>query len=205
MAGMSDSALLLDQIIDDLAQQGWSQRMLLSSSLTAELAAECRTRLAEGSLTLAGVGRGATNHVEQRIRGDRIQWLEPGQSAATDRFLAWMDELRHALNRSLYLGLEDIECHFACYGAGAFYQRHVDRFRDDDRRTVTVVFYLNENWQPEDGGQLRLYLSDTRAHDVLPEAGTLVVFMSADWPHEVLTAHRERLSVTGWFRRRAVL
>jgi SM-20-related protein len=26
--------------------------------------------------------------------------------------------------------------------------------------------------------------------------------MSADWPHAVLPASRERLSLTGWFRRR---
>jgi SM-20-related protein len=28
------------------------------------------------------------------------------------------------------------------------------------------------------------------------------VFLSADLPHEVLPASRERLSLTGWFRRR---
>jgi len=28
------------------------------------------------------------------------------------------------------------------------------------------------------------------------------VFRSADIPHEVLAANRERLSLTGWFRRR---
>ena len=39
-------------------------------------------------------------------------------------------------------------------------------------------------------------------HGVLSEAGTLVVFLSADVPHEVLPATRDRLSLTGWFRRR---
>ena len=49
---------------------------------------------------------------------------------------------------------------------------------------------------------MRLYLADGRELDVLPEAGTLVVFLSADLPHEVLPATRERLSLTGWLRRR---
>ena len=62
--------------------------------------------------------------------------------------------------------------------------------------------YLNDGWQAEDGGQLRLYLADGQVRDVLPEAGTLVVFLSADIPHEVLPASRDRLSLTGWFRRR---
>ena len=78
-----------------------------------------------------------------------------------------------------------------------------DRFRDDDRRTVTVVLYLNEEWQPDEGGELRLYLPDGRVHDVMPLGGSLACFMSADFPHEVLPATRERLSLTGWFRRRA--
>ena len=67
---------------------------------------------------------------------------------------------------------------------------------------MSAVFYLNPDWQAEQGGALRLYLTDGSTHDVLPEAGTLVVFLSADLPHEVLPATRERLSLTGWFRRR---
>ena len=34
------------------------------------------------------------------------------------------------------------------------------------------------------------------------EPGSLLVFLSADMPHEVLPATRDRLSLTGWFRRR---
>ena len=34
------------------------------------------------------------------------------------------------LNRDLFLGLEDFESHFAMYPPGAFYLKHVDRFRD---------------------------------------------------------------------------
>lgn len=49
---------------------------------------------------------------------------------------------------------------------------------------------------------MRLYLSDGREHDVLPQAGTLALFLSGDMPHEVLPATRERRSLTGWFRRR---
>ena len=140
--------------------------------------------------------------MQEGIRGDAIQWLEPGQAAVSDRYLALMDSLRGELNRQLYLGLEDFECHFALYEPGAFYQKHVDRFRDDDRRAVSAVLYLNEVWQAEEGGALRLYPEGAEPQDVLPQLGTLVVFLSANLPHEVLPATRERLSLTGWFRRR---
>jgi len=194
---------LLSTIVDDLATRGWSQQALfLPLELAGALAAECRRRHAEGELNPAGVGRGAAQEVREAIRGDQIQWIDPGQAEACDRYLELMGNLRQAINQGLFLGLEDFECHFALYPPGAFYRRHLDRFRDDDRRMVSVVLYLNERWQPEDGGQLRMFLADDVEHDVQPEAGSLVVFLSGEVPHEVLPANRERLSLTGWFRRR---
>ncbi|MCG4455392.1 MULTISPECIES: 2OG-Fe(II) oxygenase [unclassified Pseudomonas] len=200
---ISTHSALLARIVDDLAEQGWSlQTLFAPQTLTLELAEECRKRAAQGELTPASIGRGTGQEIREGVRGDRIQWLDAGLSPACDQYLALMDGLRQALNRELYLGLEDYECHFAMYPPGAFYQKHLDRFRDDDRRAVSAVFYLNPQWQPEQGGALRLYLADATTRDVPPEAGSLLVFLSADMPHEVLPATRERLSLTGWFRRR---
>lgn len=153
----------------------------------------------------AAVGRGEAQAVHEGIRGDQILWLEPGQSDASDFYLQLMNGLREQLNRELFLGLEEFECHFAFYPPGAFYKTHLDRFRDDDSRSVTAVLYLNADWQPDHGGALRLYLADGEARDIAPQAGTLLVFMAGDFPHEVLPTAVDRLSVTGWFRRRAVL
>lgn len=194
---------LIERITDDLAQSGWSlQSLALPHELTAALANECRQRHAAGQLARASIGRGTGQAINDGIRGDHILWLDTDQSAPTDCYLASLDALRDALNRALFLGLDDYECHFALYPPGSFYRRHLDRFRDDDRRTVTTVFYLNDAWQPEHGGALRIELPHQQRHDVLPEAGTLVVFMSDAFPHEVLETHRERLSIAGWFRRR---
>jgi len=198
----SDHPLLL-RIVDDLAANGWSQQnIFLPLDLTRALAAECRKRAAEGELAPAAVGRGPASEIREGIRGDHIQWIEPGQAEACDSYLGLMDSLREAMNRGLFLGLEDFESHFAMYPPGAFYLRHVDRFRDDDRRMVSAVVYLNDAWLPEHGGQLRMYLDESAEYDVVPTGGCLVVFLSGDVPHEVLPATRERLSLTGWFRRR---
>lgn len=202
MTTESPSACLAP-LVDELAEQGWALQPLFAPQLlTLELAEECRKRAARGALAPAAVGRGAQQQIREGLRGDHIQWLESGQAAACDQYLQLMDELRQALNQGLYLGLEDYESHFALYPPGAFYQKHVDRFRDDDRRAVSAVLYLNPDWQAEQGGALRLYLPDGSHRDVLPQAGSLLLFLSADMPHEVLPASRERLSLTGWFRRR---
>lgn len=192
-------------IIDDLAARGWSlQSSFLSNDVTQELADECRRRYAEGELLPAGVGRGEEQAVREGIRGDHIHWLEEGQAEVCDAYLALMDGLRQMLNRELFLGLEEFECHFALYPPGAFYQTHLDRFRDDDSRCVSAVLYLNPNWQPADGGELRMHFADGSSRDIPPQAGDLLIFMSGDFPHEVLVTRSDRMSLTGWFRRRPV-
>lgn len=192
------------RIGNDLFDQGWSQQdAFLSAELSAALAAECRALMAAGALKKAGIGRGGEQTIRADIRGDHIVWLRSGQSAACDSYLQLMDQLRLALNRSFFLGLEEYESHFAFYPPGTAYQTHLDRFRDDDKRTISAVIYLNEGWLPEHGGALRMHPEGQPAIEVLPLAGRLAVFLSASMPHEVLPATRDRLSLAGWFRRRA--
>ena len=61
-----------------------------------------------------------------------------------------------------------------------------------------------------DGGQLRLYTDPAKGAagpflDVFPQAGTVVIFRSADFWHEVMPSARVRLSLTGWLRGREEL
>jgi SM-20-related protein len=196
-------------IADDIHRQGWSdQPHFLSPALTRALEAECRTLAHAGALSAAEVGRAATRACRPDVRGDRICWITAQQSAACDAWLAQIHALRLVLNRELCAGLGDYEGHFAWFAPGTAYARHRDQFRNDDSRIMTVVAYLNDRWQPEHGGALRLH-GDGRdrgdasgVHDIAPAAGRVVVFLSADIEHEVMLTTRNRLSITGWFTRR---
>lgn len=179
----------------------------LEESTIAALAAECANLHARGSLQPAAIGRAGGRHEDAAVRGDCTQWFDPAAlSAAQVHYWSRMDMLRRALSRELLLGLEELEAHFALYPPGAGYARHRDRFRDDDTRVLSTVLYLNQEWQDADGGALRLYFHAAAPlgyRDVLPVAGTLVLFLSADFEHEVLPAWRNRLSIAGWMRRTA--
>jgi SM-20-related protein len=191
------------ELCTNLAQQSWSQHTLfLPHELMQALASECRQLHQSEQLKQAQVGRGEKQSQQSSIRSDKIAWIEPGQSPACDQYLELMDELRKLLNQNLYLGLEEFETHFAFYTPGAYYGKHLDRFHDDDARTVSAVIYLNEDWQEEYGGALRLHLPENTKHDISPIAGSLALFLSAEILHEVLPATRDRMSLTGWFRRR---
>lgn len=149
----------------------------------------------------AGIGRGGDLVIDPATRQDRIHWLDVGDAASAG-FLAHMEQLRLQINRELYLGLFRYEAHFAAYAPGAFYRTHRDAFRGQRNRLLSTVFYLNDDWQPQHGGELVIYADDERTvvERVLPAANRLVLFLSEEFPHEVLPATRERLSIAGWFR-----
>ena len=196
----------IDRICAAIADEGCAvEADFLPQATVAALADEARARDAAGEFH-AGVGRGTARVQRSDVRGDRILWLDQSSAGSVQQpFWQALDALRLALNETLLLGLFSFEAHYALYPPGAFYRRHRDQFRgrasSSDVRVISCAMYLNEDWTPADGGALRMY-DDERVRDVLPVAGTLVCFLSDRFEHEVLPATRERLALTGWFRRR---
>ncbi|MEP6907884.1 MAG: 2OG-Fe(II) oxygenase [Pseudoxanthomonas sp.] len=153
-----------------------------------------------GALRPAQVGHGIGQQLRLSLRGDVTGWLERDASQAASDYLASLQRLRLALNEKLFMGLSEEEAHFACYPVGACYPRHRDQFHGTDTRVLSMVSYLNHDWSAAQGGALRLYLP-SGSIDVLPRAGTTIVFLSS-LEHEVLPATRERLSIAAWLRKR---
>jgi SM-20-related protein len=191
-------------IADGLCRAGWYvQEQFIPAELSRQLAVECEQSMLSGKMKSAGLGSGHAPLLQPDIRGDHIAWLEAGRSTACDSYLKHMEALRQSLNGELFLGLEEYESHFAVYAPGAFYRAQLDRCRDDDKRTVSVVLYLNDDWLPEHGGALRLHPQDGGHVDIAPVAGRMAMFLSGEMLHEVLPTARQRLSIAGWLRRRA--
>src|SRR5579859_2950580 len=171
----------------------------------AALRREAESLRETGAFRAAGIGHYAERLAD--VRGDEILWLDETTEApeATRLFKHEFTALRTAINSQTYLGLDEFEGHYAVYPVGASYARHLDRFREENLRVVSLVLYLNEAWETADGGELCLYdgiEADAPLARIAPEAGTLVCFLSERVPHEVMAARRTRLSLTGWFRRR---
>jgi SM-20-related protein len=195
-----------ERIATALHSQGWwVHDAALDLSLCGALSTDLRVLDAAAELTTAGVGRAARHRHDINIRGDRIAWLTPATTAQRT-FLAGLESLRITLNGSLYLGLAEAEAHFAQYDAGARYQLHVDSFQGASNRVVSLVAYLNNDWSAADGGELILYAPDATRElvRIAPCAGTVVVFLSEELPHQVLVARRGRASIAAWLRRAPV-
>lgn len=164
----------------------------------------------------AGVGREQDYQLNDFVRRDRICWLDMA-NLPSRFYLHWAERLRSYLNRELFLGLFDYECHYSHYPQGAFYKKHVDAFQGSSNRRLSSVLYLNPAWQPGDGGELVMYNRNDYSRDdysrddysrddnavletISPSFGKLVIFLSEEFPHEVLATQCSRYSLTGWYR-----
>lgn len=189
---------VFETIADGLAEHGYAVKDQFLSQ------AEVDAILVQGGFQRsddfkkAGIGNKQSLQIQEAIRGDYIKWLDKTTSPEVVRvYLKRLEELVLYLNQALFLSLKDFEVHMTVYPQGSYYKRHLDQFKKDDHRKLSVILYLNPDWKEEQGGQLRMYLPDS-TKDFLPMAGRLVIFRSDEIEHEVLPATRERLSITGW-------
>lgn len=149
----------------------------------------------------AGTGRGRQTTRNQFLRRDHIYWIDAAHPGS-QQWLSWAARLRLYLNRRLLLGLFSFESHFSIYEPGDFYRRHVDAFKDESNRVLSIVVYLNRDWLPDQGGELQLFEPETNAElvRIVPAFGTIALFLSEEFPHEVLPTRCDRYAVAGWYR-----
>ena len=192
---------LFGLIAQDIEKQGYSIR---PGALPEELANALllyQQNVETEKFKRAGIGRGDDYLENKFVRTDEICWIT-GETEVGKAWLDWSSGLQSFLNRRLFLGLFSFESHFAHYGPGDYYKRHYDAFKGEANRVLSVVVYFNTGWTHEEGGALVLYKDDADKEGVkvVPLMGTLVTFLSEEFPHEVLAATRDRYSIAGWFR-----
>jgi SM-20-related protein len=191
----------MSQICLELTQQGYS---VIVDFLPQSIALALLQEIANDNLLdfkQAAIGREQLQHINSTIRNDRISWLD-GSSGAQKTYLQIMEQLRIVINRQLFLGLFDYESHYAYYGPGDFYQRHVDAFRGRSNRLLSSVLYLNQDWLPEDQGELLMFHGAQSCPFLIipPNFNQCILFLSEQFPHEVRVAKRHRYSIAGWYR-----
>lgn len=200
-----DKALWLDELAWGLSERGWMSFDItpwLGLELLRSLQQEIITLDQNDALKTAGIGRGSTPVRDRSVRRDKIAWLQGTEPPQSELF-GFLESLRQGLNQRLFLGLKRFEAHYATYHRGDFYRAHVDSFQGRASRIVSLVLYLNNDWQPTDGGALQVFNRENENEVcglVLPEMGRVALFMSEEIRHEVLEAHRTRYSLSCWLR-----
>ncbi|MEP6261205.1 MAG: 2OG-Fe(II) oxygenase [Gillisia sp.] len=161
----------------------------------------------EDNFKKAAIGNKLNETIEKTVRGDFILWLNEKDGGVAEKiFFSKINSLVEYLNRTCFLGILQKEFHYAVYPIGTFYKRHLDTFQNDDRRRLSLVCYLNdENWKPENGGELVIYKNENGIEvpkSIYPLPGRVVIFESQILEHEVKPVKTTRLSITGWLKTR---
>ena len=151
-------------------------------------------------MSVAGTGNESVRDESQKIRSDKIYWMDRKSSNSFEQeFLQLVEDFIIHLNSTCYTGINGYEFHYAVYGEGSFYKRHKDQFKNNNNRKYSLINYLNENWLEEDGGQLMVYQNEG-IQKILPQSQKAVFFKSDQMEHEVMKANRQRMSITGWLK-----
>lgn len=178
------------------------------------LKAEVKAYYADGRMIDGEIGRGAdggSGRVVEKMRTDKVLWLE-GSEPHIKQYMR-----RHVMRMDIFTQklacvLEALHPELSWEGAGRTKimatcypgneSRYVAHYDNPNRngRIVTTILYLNEGWQPKDGGVLRMKTKNT-TYDVAPLFNRLLVFWSdRRCPHEVLPAvAKERYAITIWW------
>jgi SM-20-related protein len=204
---MSTQEQKFEQLIEGVVSSGYAVcDDFLDPTEVKNLLEVFFNRYQAGKFKEASIGKQNESHKAILVRGDEILWLENDSTNTSERILldknqAFIDYL----NQTCYLGIVDAEIHFAKYDIGKFYRRHRDTFQAQKGRILSVIYYLNQNWIPADGGNLIIYIQENeieKAITIAPLAGRLVCFESEKLDHEVSEAFAERFSITGWLLNR---
>ena len=154
----------------------------------------------DGEMISAGIGNDEVKDEQQKVRGDKIYWLDKKHHNHFEQeFLQLAEDFIAHLNSTCYTGINAYEFHYAVYEEGSFYKRHKDQFKNDSNRKYSLISYLNDNWLEQDGGELMVYL-DEGTKKIPPHAQTAVFFKSDEMEHEVTKANRQRMSISGWLK-----
>lgn len=179
----------------------YAQENFVSDEICQNIFDEYSKKDKAQSFTTAAIGRNASKINDSTVRKSSISWVEESDKfAGIIEFNIILEQMMRSLNQYFFLSLKHFESQVAYYNKNDFYKTHLDQFKQNARRQVTSILYLNDCPR---GGELVLYRKGTKDivdKVIAPKRGTLVVFFSGHIYHEVKVVETPRFSLSTWFR-----
>mmetsp|Transcript_25308 Transcript_25308/g.40593 ORF Transcript_25308/g.40593 Transcript_25308/m.40593 type:complete len:208 (+) Transcript_25308:419-1042(+) len=106
--------------------------------------------------------KGKSSWKQSNLRGDLTTWINPTneENLAIRKVVKALENIKLDLNSAIDFKCEKVSVQAAVYpGNGARYVRHKDSYPGGGpQRRITILYYLNPEWQEGDGGELRIHL-----------------------------------------------
>ncbi|AEA45220.1 2OG-Fe(II) oxygenase [Fluviicola taffensis] len=190
---------LIQGLIDN--EYGCCDDFILPSTVDG-LSANIQLLSESEKLKSSGFGNKSDFKEDDRIRGDKITWIEEQSINPFEIiYLQKIEKFILYLNQTCFTAIKSFESHYSFYEKNSFYKRHIDQFKNEKGRKYSIVLYLNEAWKKEDGGTLSLYPKVGEQINISPIGGRMVLFRSDEMEHEVNPSFtRSRNSIAGWLK-----
>lgn len=202
----------LEKYFEELHNQNWTL-IPIDLDFARELQKSAKNKFDSNQFKIAKVSHELhSSETQQKVRKDYIFWLDENLDAKLDiksntqltvdlMVLRQLEVLIINLKNYFRVSLSDLECHYAVYPVGHFYEKHLDITAENNKRVFSFVIYLNDTWSDIDGGHLIGYQSPSQViFNISPTIGHMILFKS-EIEHEVMKTNKIRYSLTGWIRR----
>jgi SM-20-related protein len=165
------------------------------------LSAQARAIHQNGSFRQAKIGSLQKAQHQVSIRSDEIYWLdEHAHEPSMKAFIGEIQTIAQHINHAFQLKIIELETHFAAYKPNTFYKMHRDQFQTNQRRKISCVYYLNQDWKESYGGDLKLYNPEEILIQSTYPLGNRFICFKSELPHEVCITHHLRYSIAGWLK-----
>jgi SM-20-related protein len=190
---------LIQGLIDH--EYGCCDDFILPSTVSG-LSANIQHLTKSEDMSSSGFGNKQDFKQDSSVRGDKINWIAEESTNPFERiYLNKIEKFILYLNSTCFTSINSFESHYSSYEKRSFYKRHIDQFKTEKGRKYSIVLYLNEHWEKEDGGLLSLYPKLGEQIDISPLGGRMVLFRSDEMEHEVNPSFtRTRNSIAGWLK-----
>lgn len=96
----------------------------LSDALSKGLQQNIHQLENDGLMTAAGIGNEAMKDANQKMRGDKIYWMDKRHDNIYEQaFLQQIEDFIDRLNKTCYTGINGYEFHYAVYEKGSSYKK----------------------------------------------------------------------------------
>jgi len=206
------------KLADEFTNSGWAyvQKLGMDKNTLEQVHVDLHhvDHEMEPGRTSGGMSGGFTS-----FRKDQMLWLNENSKGELERRdVPGLSSLHLALQEFVARFVEQLKAGpgklslngkcapmLARYDPGGYYKPHIDTVNSDGR-VLTVIYYLNRQWDKSNGGQLCLYPNSlqtdkvlpTPSAEIFPEEDSIVIFRADKVLHEVQPSRERRFALTQW-------
>ena len=194
------------KIVNELIDNGFTIIPLNEEIISAEDLKEMREEILNANLSTEKSINVITNQEIAEKHPETIKLKESDENQKFEKCVKYLKEISmkfKSIFATLKLEEDWSENKASILTKNASLPKHLDNdgSNEEDKRKISIILYLNPDWEEKDGGELILYTLEDQIIKISPSQ-CILVFFSDQIAHQVEIIHSEmkRLTLTIWMK-----